>query len=218
VIEGFGHRLTLDRIRDGERIELSADEGERRSIGDRLGLASLDRLDAHVTLGREGERIRASGRVRASLEQSCIATGEPVPEHVDEPFEVMFVPEPKDGRPDEEVELGAQDCDTVFYEGGSIDLGAAIADTLALAIDPYPRSREAEAALKEAGVISEAEAGPFGGLAEGSRSHQRSGGRSVRRIGETAKERRRDLKRNVVIQVGVERRRLRARLLAGRTS
>ena len=47
-----------------------------------------------------------------------------------------------------------------------IDLGAAIADTLGLAIDPYPRSAGADAALKEAGVLSEAEAGPFAALAK----------------------------------------------------
>jgi uncharacterized metal-binding protein YceD (DUF177 family) len=166
MIEGFGHKVALDRVRDGERIELVADEEERTAIAKRLGLPSLDRLDAHATLARDGDRIRATGRLRASLEQSCIATGSPVAEHVDEPFEVVFVPEPGEGRPDEEIELGAADCDTVFYEGGAIDLGSAVADSLALSIDPYPRSPDAEDALREAGVMSEAEAGPFGGLAK----------------------------------------------------
>jgi uncharacterized metal-binding protein YceD (DUF177 family) len=163
---GFGHSVPLDQIRDCERIELIADEGERERIAERLGLRSLSRLDAHVTMEREKDRIRARGRLRASLDQSCVATGEPVAEHVDEPFEIVFVPEPRDGRPDEEIELGADDCDTVFYEGGAIDLGTAVADTLALSIDPYPRSPNAEDALREAGVMSEAEAGPFGALAK----------------------------------------------------
>ena len=44
----------------------------------------------------------------------------------------------------------------VFHDGAAIDLGGAIADTLALGLDPYPRSAGAEAALKEAGVLSEA--------------------------------------------------------------
>jgi uncharacterized metal-binding protein YceD (DUF177 family) len=166
VIRGFGHRVPLDQVRDGERIELTADERERKQIAERLGLRSLSRLDAHVTLERDESRIRARGRLRASLEQSCVATGEPVAEHLDESFEIVFVPEPRDGRPDEEIELGPEDCDTVFYEGEAIDLGTAVADTLALSIDPYPRSPNAEDALREAGVISEAEAGPFGGLAK----------------------------------------------------
>ena len=44
------------------------------------------------------------------------------------------------------------------------------ADTLALTLDPYPRSPGAEATLKEAGVLTEAEAGPFAALAKLKRS------------------------------------------------
>lgn len=162
----FGHRLAIDRIRDGDRIDLVADEAEREAIAARLGLVSLDRLEAHATLERNGDTIRAEGRLRAALEQSCVATGEPVAEHVDEAFEMQFVPEPTQAKPDEEVELSPEDCDTIFYDGGAIDLGTAVADTLALAVDPYPRSAGAEAVLREAGVISEEQAGPFAALAK----------------------------------------------------
>jgi uncharacterized metal-binding protein YceD (DUF177 family) len=171
MMKGFGHNVPLDQIRDCERIELIADQGERERIAERLGLRSLSRLDAHVTMEREKDRIRARGRLRASLDQSCVATGEPVAGHVDEPFEIVFVPEPREGRSDQEIELGAVDCDTVFYDGDAIDLGTAVADTLALSIDPYPRSPNAEDALREAGVMSEAEAGPFGALAKLLKQH-----------------------------------------------
>ena len=87
-----------------------------------------------------------------------------MPAHVDEPFALLFRPEPE-GAADEEIELGEADCDTVFHDGGSIDLGGAIADSLALALDPYPRSAEADAALKEAGVMTEEQASPFAALA-----------------------------------------------------
>ncbi len=166
MADDFGHRIAIDTIRDGHRIDLSADEAERKAIAGRLGLLSLECLKAHVTLDRDGSRIRASGRIRASLEQSCIATGDPVAEHIDEPFDLIFVPEPAQAAPDQEIELGEADCDVVFYEGGAIDLGTAIADTLALAMNPYPRSAGADAALKEAGVLSESEAGPFAALAK----------------------------------------------------
>lgn len=166
MIEDFAHRLTLDRIRDGERIDLVADDDERRAIADRLDLPSLDRLEAHASLARDGDTVRAAGRIAASLEQRCVVTGEPVAAHVDEPFEIAFVPEPRTGDVPEEVELRPEDCDTVFHDGSAIDLGTAIADTLALALDPYPRSASAEAALREAGVLTEAEAGPFAELAK----------------------------------------------------
>ena len=163
----FAHQLRLDQIRDGERLDLVADEEERRSVAKRLALPSLDRLEAHVCLTRTGEVVRAEGRLVAALNQSCVVTGDPVAAHIDEPFAILFVPEPSGGGgPDEEIELGEADCDTVFYDGAMIDLGGAIADTLALSLDPYPRSAGADAALKEAGVLSEEQASPFAVLAK----------------------------------------------------
>lgn len=164
--EDFGHRIAIDSIRDGNWIDLIAGERERKAIADRLGLVSLGCLKAHVTLERDGDRVRAHGRIRASIEQSCVATGDPVAEHIDEPFDLVFVAELAQAAPDQEIELGEADCDTVFYDGTAIDLGTAIADTLALAMNPFPRSAGAEAALKEASVLSESEAGPFAALAK----------------------------------------------------
>ncbi len=161
----FAHRLPFDQIRDGDRIDVAADSNECAAIAARLGLLSLNRLEAHAVLSRDGQRVRAAGRLKASLEQACVATGESVPARVDEPFELLFVPEPKSGSADEEVELGEADLDTMFHDGAAIDLGSAIADSLALVLDPYPRSAGAGAALKEAGVLSEEEAGPFAALA-----------------------------------------------------
>ena len=161
----FGHSLNLDQIRDGDRIDIVADEAERAAIAGRLGLQSLDRLEAHAVLSRDGMTIRATGRLKASLEQSCVATGDPVPAHIDEPFELIFLPEPKGGGAEEEVELGEADLDTIFHDGSTIARGGAISDTLALALDPYPRSAGADAALREAGVLTEEEASPFAALA-----------------------------------------------------
>ena len=161
----FAHHLPLAQVRDGERRDLHADEAERQAIAERLRLPSLGRFDAHVTLTRDGEKVGATGRIKAQLEQSCVATGEPVPAAVDEPFELLFLPEPNTAA-DEEVELSESDCDVVFHDGAAIDLGGALADTLALALDPYPRSADAETALRDAGVLSEEQAGPFAALAK----------------------------------------------------
>ncbi len=166
MTDRFAHQLRLDQIRDGERLDLIADEGERVAVAQRLRLVSLPRLEAHICLAKTGDIVRATGRLVASLDQSCVVTGEPVSAHVDEHFELVFMPEPEANRPDEEIELGESDCDVVFYEGAVIDLGTAVADTLALNLDQYPRSAGADAALKEAGVLTEAEASPFAALAQ----------------------------------------------------
>jgi uncharacterized metal-binding protein YceD (DUF177 family) len=164
-VSDFAHRLPLDQIRDGDRLDLNADEEECAAIAGRLGLLSLDRLEAHAVLARDGEKVRATGRLKAAVEQACVGTGVAVSAHIDEPFELSFLPEPKLGGLDDEIELSPADLDTIFHDGSAIDLGGAITDTLALALDPYPRSAEADSALKEAGVISEEEAGPFAALA-----------------------------------------------------
>jgi len=164
MTDSFAHHLRLDQIRDGQRLDLNADDSERGAIAKRLGLQSLDRLEAHATLTKNGDLIRAAGRLAAALAQSCVVTGEPVTAHIDEPFDLMFLPEPKSGGHEGEIEIGEADCDTVFYDGAAIDLGGAIGDTLALGLDPYPRSAGAEAALKEAGVMTEEQAGPFAAL------------------------------------------------------
>jgi uncharacterized metal-binding protein YceD (DUF177 family) len=164
-LSDFAHRLQLDQVRDGDRIDIVASDDELRALTDRLGLLNLDRLEAHAVLSRDGQRVRATGRLRAALDQACVATGEPVPAHVDEPFDLVFMPEPKGPGTDEEIELGESDLDTIFHDGAAIDLGGAIADTLALSLDPYPRSAGADAALKEAGVMTEEEASPFAALA-----------------------------------------------------
>ena len=161
----FDQPVKLDQIGQGLRVELVASQGERAEIARRLDLVSLDRLEAHALLSRDADRVHVEGRVQASLGQACVVTGEPVAAYVDEPFAVDFLPEPSIGRADEEIELGPDDCDTMFHDGSTVDLSAAVVDSLALALDPYPRSAGAEATLKEAGVISEEEAGPFAALA-----------------------------------------------------
>jgi len=166
LTDEFAHHLRIDQIRDGERLDLVAGNEECAAIAKRLDLDSLDRLEAHVTLSREGDKVSAEGRLAAALAQRCVITGDPVAAHVDEPFAFAFVPEPAATAHAEEIELGSDELDTIFHDGAEIDLGTAIADTLALSIDPFPRSAGADAALKEAGVMSEEQAGPFAALAK----------------------------------------------------
>lgn len=159
-----GLKLPLDKLRDGQRIDYAADEAERAAVAERLDLLRLERLEAALTLRSDGNKVRAEGRLRASVTQACVASGEPVPAMVDEKIALLFMPVPA-GTPDEELELSAEDLDVIFHDGREIDLGTAIADELSLALDPYPRSAKAEDALREAGVLSEEQAGPFAALA-----------------------------------------------------
>ena len=162
----FSRPVRVDTLGEAPRdLHIEADEAERGALARRFGLVSAERVEADVALVRSGQEIRASGRLRGKVVQSCVATGEPVAAAIDEPFEILFRPHPEDARPDDEIELSEAEMDVVFYDGSSIDMGEAVAETLLLNLDPYPRAVSAETSLKAAGVKSEEEAGPFGALA-----------------------------------------------------
>ena len=142
-------------------MTLEADEAERKGLARRFGLIAIERLRAEVELARAGETVALTGWLEAAVVQACVASGEPVPAAIDERFALRFVPEAERG---EEVELDEADLDVIAYEGGAIDAGEAVAQTLALALDPFPRAPDADRALRAAGVMGEEEAGPFGAL------------------------------------------------------
>lgn len=156
--------IRIDTVGEAPRtLSIEADEAERAALARRFGYVAVNLLTAEVALSRQAEAITARGTLRAALAQSCVATGEPVPEEVEEAFAVEFRPHPLAG--DEEIELGEGELDVVFHDGAIIDVGEAVAETLSLAVDPWPRAAGAEDALREAGVKSEEEAGPFAALA-----------------------------------------------------
>lgn len=161
----FSRPVRLDTIGDRPHpVTITADAAECAALAKRFGLIAIDALSGTAELVTKARGISASGRIVARVTQSCVATGEPVPAVIDEPFALNFV---KAGTPEaEEVELGEDDLDTVEFEGQAVDMGEALAQTLALALDPFPRSADADIILKKAGVLSEEEAGPFGVLAD----------------------------------------------------
>ncbi|WHO39143.1 DUF177 domain-containing protein [Sphingobium sp. AP49] len=145
-------------------VTISANAEERAALMRRFSLLALDLLEADYRLNAESGTIMARGHVRAELAQPCVATGLAVPERIDTDFVLRFVLESGEPPEGEELELDAEDCDTIGYDGNVIDMGEAVAETVALAMDPYPRAAEADAYLREAGVMTEEQASPFAAL------------------------------------------------------
>jgi uncharacterized metal-binding protein YceD (DUF177 family) len=159
VTPEFSRPQRIDTIGEREQtIAIEADAGERAALAARFGLVAVEALSAALTLHREAAGIVVRGRVTGRVRQACVVTDAPIETDIDEPLALRFV-EGGLGQA-EEVELGADDLDDVPLEGGAIDLGEAVAETMALALDPFPRAPGAEAALRAAGVLSEEEARP----------------------------------------------------------
>jgi len=140
-------------------VKLAADEAERAALAERFGLVAIHRLEAELLLEADGETVDVKGTLSADIVQSCAVSGDDLPVTIKEPLAFRFVPE----RPieEEEVELEEEDLDEIPYTGTSFDLGEAVAQSLALAIDPYATGPNAEQARKEAGLDGEAANGPL---------------------------------------------------------
>ena len=145
-------------------VTIAADPAECAALATRFGLVGVERLTAVLSVQEEAAGIVVTGRVEADVIQACVVTGAPLTAHVDEQVVLRFVPEAAEAGADE-IELADDALDTIPYAGGAIDLGEAAAETMALALDPFPRGPEAAAALRAAGVVGEEEVGPFGALA-----------------------------------------------------
>lgn len=149
--------IRLDTLGAAPRtVTIEADAAECAALARRFALIEIGGLTATAAVRREGEVVIAEGRLAASAIQACVVTGDSVPASVDEPFALRFVPAAGEG--DEEVELDAADLDVIGYEGGAIDLGEAVAQGFALALDPFPRAPGAAERLAAAGVLTEEEA------------------------------------------------------------
>ncbi len=170
----FSRLGPVDRLGEAEITEeISAEPGERAALARRFGMLSLDRLSATLRLERAGARnlVRIAGRLAAEVTQACVVTLEPVSARLEKDFTLLY---DLDAATAQGEAVGAREVmvepeaeeppESVGPHG--IDLGEAVAQQLAIALDPYPRGPGA--ALPEepragAGGVRAA-AGPFAAL------------------------------------------------------
>lgn len=149
---------------EGKAPHIEANEAERAALAKRFGIVRIDRLEANLVLHRKDRVIDATGTLSADIVQACAVSAEDLPVQVREPLQIRFVPEMRVYAPDQEIELSAEDCDEVEYTGSHFDLAEAVAQTLALAIDPFAVGQQASAARKRPELNGEPPAGPFSAL------------------------------------------------------
>jgi hypothetical protein len=133
---------------EGRAITVEADPEQRQAIASQLGITALEHLDARLrAVGFRGG-IRVTGDLRARIEQPCVVSLEPVHQDIAEPIDRVYLPgrEPlpeSTGHPEVFVDLEGDDLPD-YIDGPEADLSPMIVETLALAIDPYPRAPGAE--------------------------------------------------------------------------
>ncbi len=137
------------------RVNLSIPEENIFSICNRIGIYSIESLNAELVLTRNpvSKVIQVKGMLQADLHQYCVVTTEPVAEHIEDSFESWFA-EPSSAvsfakakrermSPQERSELPMlEECDDPEeIVDGKIDLGELVIQYLSLSLNPYPRKK-----------------------------------------------------------------------------
>lgn len=163
--------LKVDEIDDGASGEIVATAPELAAIAGLLDLVRLEGLilDYRFMHGGGG-RLRLTGRLNADVTQTCVVSLDPVDARIDVPLELEFWPEALLATAETSAEVPGS---VVLLESpepivdGRIDLGAIAYETLATALDPYPK-REGisfDWSQDEANQAQDAQSGPFAALA-----------------------------------------------------
>lgn len=146
--EGFSYFVTVSSLpKAGMTIRFVAKPEECAALARRLGIPSVERLAADVVVARwRADGVAITGSLSADVVQTDVVTLDPLPQHLTEAVDLVFVPEQsRIARPpqpfDGELHLDPEGDDIPdTFSGDRIDLGAALAEILALGLDPYPRA------------------------------------------------------------------------------
>lgn len=155
----FSHVVEIAQIGPaGVHARLKASPAECAALAKRFQIPAVFSLEAevHLETAAEDGQFRLTGSLVADVEQSCVVSLEPVPEHVEAGFERLYAPaeaiQPLQASVDEagSEEEAADWLDPDALDppdpivDGRIDLGEAVAEELALSLDPYPRKPDAQ--------------------------------------------------------------------------
>ena len=138
----YSEPVRLHQVAGGVQRTLEPDAAARARIVKALDLAALDSFTAEMNLAPSPAGWRLSGRVRASLAQTCGITLEPLPLEIDASF-ALTLAEAVDEE-SEEIVITMDDESPDLIENGQIDLGQYAVEQLALKLDPFPRKPGAE--------------------------------------------------------------------------
>ncbi len=150
----------------GRELDLVVERPEREAIAVDLGVTAVDRLTVRLTAVRFRGGIRVTGRLDALVVQPSVISLEPVLQEIEESIDRVFLPgseKPYAGPANAEVFVDLEHEEIPdHFDGNEADLTDLIVETLALAIDPYPKA-EGEA-LGEVGDDDTEDELPFAGL------------------------------------------------------
>jgi uncharacterized metal-binding protein YceD (DUF177 family) len=124
-------------------LEVEAPAAARAAVAELAAVRELPQLSAVFDLTRRGAGVQVSGRVNASVGQTCVVSLEPIESKVEETIDVTYAPPGA-------AERTGNDEPLEPLVGGAVDVGALATEFLLLAIDPYPRKQGVQFAPPQA--------------------------------------------------------------------
>jgi len=163
----FSRIVTPDRLGGPKVTEsIEASLAEREAVARRLGILSVERLAAQVTVKSVGNQLfRVLGAWQAEVRQACVVTLEPVAESLEGDFEVDYQAGDAAASHEADVVIDPEAADPaeILPEEG-IDLGELVVQEVSVALDPYPRAPGAEVPEQYRPPEVEEDEGPFSAL------------------------------------------------------
>lgn len=162
-ITEIGDHRTLSRTRQ-------ATEEERIELARELDILACDSVSVDYAIKSLGkDRYRFTGSLEAAVSQACVVTLEPVPARISETFSIDLGP--LEALEDEPAPAGDREIlsmpDVEPIEDGRIDVGTMVFGMISAALDPYPRSANAEFDWVDPKIKADPEAAnPFAALAK----------------------------------------------------
>ena len=143
----------------GKHVHVRATAEECAALAKDFGLAGIGSLSPPMTLTGTVEGVHVAGEVKAEITQICVATLDPFDSTIEREFEVDFA-KPSGMPPEPPTEMHEYEPPDEIVNG-NIDLGAVMAEFLALGLDPYPRKPGVDFDFKDDGDVRDS---PFAAL------------------------------------------------------
>ena len=146
----------------GKKLNIVANDEELAFLTERFKIPAVTSFRAEVALERgAGGQIRLSGRFHGTVVQVCGVTLEEFEQPVDDTVDIVFCEEQRASPKEKEYVVEMQEAFEPI-ENGKIPVGEILTECFSLAIDPFPRKKDAQFAFENDAPERE---NPFAALA-----------------------------------------------------
>ena len=152
--------LSVDRFASGKarKFTIQPTTAEIVELVARFDFVSIEDMRAMVTVRKVARDCwDVTGTLSARVVQRCVITDDHVPELVDFTIEERYV---RKAENDDGIEVDLNEAEPLV--GGAIDIGEMVAQTVGVAVTPWPKSPTSADRLTQEDVSDEH---PFAGLA-----------------------------------------------------